>query len=173
VDDPAREAPRSRTFEISPTGPIFGKKMPHPGGVEAEIEAGILEREGILATEFHQLMPRLHLEGGRRPFRVRLEDVKLHFEGRDLLLEFFLPKGSYATTFLRELMKNDVVPDAFYAGGEEAKHRLWRPRLDRGEPGLDRGEPGLDRGEPGPDRGETGPDRGEPVLDRGQSGPAA
>jgi tRNA pseudouridine13 synthase len=127
VVDPAAEAARASAFEISPTGPIFGKKMPQPGGVEAEIEAGILGREGLLATDFHQLMPRLHLEGGRRPFRVRPGDVHLELDGSDLCLQFFLPKGSYGTTLLREIMKNDVVPDAFYAGGEEAKHRLWRP----------------------------------------------
>jgi tRNA(Glu) U13 pseudouridine synthase TruD len=28
-------------------------------------------------------------------------------ENQDLLIEFFLPKGAFATTVLREFMKND------------------------------------------------------------------
>ena len=127
VDDPAAEERRAAEFEISPSGPIFGMKMPRPGGAEAGIESEVLEREGMSPSEFHQLLPKLHLEGGRRPFRVRAEDVEWRLDGTDLHLRFFLPKGSYATTLLRELMKNDEVPSAFYEGAEEEKHRLWRP----------------------------------------------
>jgi tRNA pseudouridine13 synthase len=129
VKETSAEGHRLATFEISPSGPIFGMKMPQPEGHEAAIECGVLEREGVNPAEFHQLMPRLHLEGGRRPFRVRVEEVAWQIEGGDLRIEFFLPRGSYATTLLRELMKNDEVPEAFYAAGEEEKHRLWRPRV--------------------------------------------
>jgi tRNA pseudouridine13 synthase len=127
VEDLTKEQPRAKAFEISVSGPIFGKKMPFPGGVGGEIERGILDREGILVTDFHQLMPKLRLEGGRRPLRVKVEDLSWRFEGSTLYLDFFLPKGSYATVILREVMKNEVVPDAYYEDGEGQRHRLWRP----------------------------------------------
>jgi tRNA pseudouridine13 synthase len=127
VEDPEREAPRAAAFEISPSGPIFGMKMPFPLGREGEIEGQVLATEEIRASDFHQLMPKLKLEGGRRPFRVRVEDLKVQFEGNDLFLEFYLPKGSYATVLLREVMKNEVVPDGFYEDGEGEKYGLWRP----------------------------------------------
>jgi tRNA pseudouridine13 synthase len=135
--DPAVEQARADAFEISPSGPIFGMKMLVPSGLEAEIEREILAREGMTPGDFHQLAPKLHLEGGRRPFRVSLSDDRWRLEGSDILLEFFLPKGSYATTVLRELMKNDQVPDAFYAEGEGEKHGLWRPP----EPGTEVPQP--------------------------------
>lgn len=127
VTDAAEAMERSRTFEIGPSGPIFGLKMLAPEGVEGRIEEEILAAEGLRSSDFHQLAQQLHLEGGRRPFRVLAEDLKWRIEGTDLSIEFFLPKGSYATTLLRELMKNERVPDAFYEDGEGEKHRLWRP----------------------------------------------
>ncbi len=127
VEDPEKEAARSGTFEISPSGPIFGMKMPLPAGMEGELEGSVLEREGLRPEDFHCLMPRLRLEGGRRPYRVRMEDLVTRLEGSDLYLEFFLPKGSYATTVLREMTKNEVVPEAFYEDGDEERYSLWRP----------------------------------------------
>jgi tRNA pseudouridine13 synthase len=129
VEDLEAEAPRAATFEISPTGPIFGMKMPVPGGLQAEIERELLGREGLRLEDFHQLMPKLRLEGGRRPFRVAVESLSWRLEGADLHLEFFLPKGSYATCLLREIMKNEAVPDGFYEEGEVEKHGLWSPVL--------------------------------------------
>ena len=71
-------------------------------------------------------MPKLRLEGGRRSFRVPLLDLRWELVGSELSMEFFLPKGSYATTLLRELMKRERVPEPFYEDGEEEKHGLWR-----------------------------------------------
>jgi tRNA pseudouridine13 synthase len=113
VDDPVAEEPRAKAFEISPSGPVFGKKMRRPDGVQSEIEQAILENDRITATDFHQLVPKLRLEGGRRPLRVPVQDLSWRVEGADLCLEFFLPKGSYATTLLRELIKKETVPEGF------------------------------------------------------------
>lgn len=129
VEDPGAEESRVAAFEISASGPIFGRKMLSPAGEEADIERDILESEALKPTDFHQLAPGLQLEGGRRPFRVRVEDLSWHQEEGDLCLQFFLPKGSFATTFLRELMKNDVAADGFYEEGEAEKYALWRAEL--------------------------------------------
>ena len=45
------------------------------------------------------------LEGARRAYRVRLGDPSLQREGADLLIRFELPKGSYATVVLDEIIK--------------------------------------------------------------------
>ncbi len=127
VEDPEKETARSAAFEISPSGPIFGIRMPSASGMEGEIEESVLGREGLRAEDFHSLAPRLRLEGGRRPYRVQMADLVTRVGNSDLYLEFFLPKGSYATTVLREITKNEVVPVAFYEDGDEERFALWRP----------------------------------------------
>jgi tRNA pseudouridine13 synthase len=122
IEDATGEQARADAFEISPSGPIFGMKMIQPQGIEARIEEDLLAKEGLLPATFHQLMPGLHMEGGRRPFRVSVRELRHHLEGEDLCLEFFLPKGSYATTFLREIMKREEAPPG-YGGPDEPDER--------------------------------------------------
>jgi tRNA pseudouridine13 synthase len=113
VEDLAGAAERSRSFEISPSGPIFGSQMLLPEGPQRAIEEEVLAAEGLKRTDFHQLQPHLGLEGRRRPFRVPVGEVEWRLSGNDLYLKFFLPKGSYATTLLRELMKNEEAAPGF------------------------------------------------------------
>ncbi|MEE8580250.1 MAG: tRNA pseudouridine(13) synthase TruD, partial [Myxococcota bacterium] len=49
VEDPALETPRAAAFEISATGPIFGTRVPRPGGEVGAREDRALERRGIPA----------------------------------------------------------------------------------------------------------------------------
>lgn len=115
VVEAEREQFRADALEISPSGPVFGIKMVQPGGLQSMIENEILTGEGLLPTSFNALMPGLHLEGGRRPLRVPVRELRYEVMGSDIVLEFFLPKGSYATTFLREIMKNEEVPAGYDA----------------------------------------------------------
>jgi tRNA pseudouridine13 synthase len=48
------------------------------------------------------------MEGERRPLREPLAGSVARQEGEDLIVSFSLPKGSYATSVLREIMKNDI-----------------------------------------------------------------
>ena len=99
VSDPVQEQPRADRLEISATGPIWGKKMKR-----AEDEAGALE-EKILSAQ--KLTPDVfHKQpGSRRSLRVALGEITVQQERAGLGLRFFLPKGSYATVFLDEIMK--------------------------------------------------------------------
>ena len=118
VEEPSAVLERTRSFEISPSGPIFGKKMLIPApGIQEEIESRLLEEHGLLHSDFFELQQRFRLGGGRRPFRVKVKDLEWHFEENSLILKFFLPKGSYATTLLREVMKNEEVPPGFSGDG--------------------------------------------------------
>lgn len=104
VEDLAAEAPRAAGFEISASGPMFGSRMKQPDGAVLAMEQRILEEEGVLAADF-DLGSGLRVEGERRPLRVPLGDATCQADGDLLRLEFSLPKGSYATSVLREITK--------------------------------------------------------------------
>ncbi|MBI2353628.1 MAG: tRNA pseudouridine(13) synthase TruD [Deltaproteobacteria bacterium] len=104
VADAAVEAPRAARFEISASGPLFGSKMTNPAGAPLELEEEILAQAGIRAEQF-DLGGGLRMEGERRPLRVPLGEPAFRIEGDCLSLEFSLPKGSYATSVLREITK--------------------------------------------------------------------
>jgi tRNA pseudouridine13 synthase len=104
VTDAAVEAPRAARQEISPTGPLFGCKMTPPAGAQQEREERLLAAEGLSLGQF-DLPGGLRMEGERRPFRILLGEPVLELQGNDLILSFSLPKGSYATNVLGEVMK--------------------------------------------------------------------
>jgi tRNA pseudouridine13 synthase len=104
VDEVETELERAVSFEISASGPMFGCRMKQPEGRPLEIEREILETAQIGLDDF-DLPGGLRMEGERRPLRVPLDSPSFRLESDCLRLEFALPKGSYATSVLRELMK--------------------------------------------------------------------
>jgi tRNA pseudouridine13 synthase len=132
VEDAATEQPRCDAFEISPTGPLIGYRMSFPTGEPLKIEQDLLERYQLTPENFKQ-SGRLRVKGARRPLRVKPGDLALEGgvdeHGPHVTLAFTLPAGCFATTLLRELMKNDQRPGAEDApdasdeadGGEEAE----------------------------------------------------
>ncbi|ACM20025.1 tRNA pseudouridine13 synthase [Geotalea daltonii FRC-32] len=105
VTDAAAEAPRAAAFEISATGPMFGCRMKEPEGETLAMERRLLETEDLTLPSF-DLEGGLRMEGERRPLRVPIAEIGVEADGAGLFLEFSLPKGSYATTVLREVMKS-------------------------------------------------------------------
>ena len=105
VEDAAVEQPRCERWEVSPTGPMFGRKMRKPAGETAEAERAAAERLGVSVADFDSET------GDRRPLRVRPRDTTLAAgsddDGGHITVAFTLPAGSFATTLLRELMKSD------------------------------------------------------------------
>jgi len=99
VSDPEKEQPRADRLEISATGPIWGKKMKRAGDAAAALEEKILSSQGLTPDVFRKQ------PGSRRSLRIALKEVNLSQEKEGLRLEFFLPKGSYATVLLDEIMK--------------------------------------------------------------------
>lgn len=106
VIDPEAEQPRADRMEISPSGPLYGRKVTLAKGAPGERERRVLEEEGLAKGDFR--IPGARLSGERRPFRVPIGEPSVRQEGEDaILLSFTLPKGCFATTALREVMKVD------------------------------------------------------------------
>ncbi len=109
VEDQEVEEERFRRFEISPTGPMFGKKMLQPEGRAQQFEEKALASEDLRHEDFHKVSPGLKLRGARRSLRIQPQEINWELRGRDLHLSFYLPKGCYATTFLREVAKPEMI----------------------------------------------------------------
>jgi len=107
VRDREAERQRAEDFQISPTGPMFGCKMKLPEGKPLEVEEGILSEEGLTLSSFNLPGP-LRMEGERRPLRVPLLNLSSSIDDEGLVLTFSLPRGAYATSVLREIMKPKI-----------------------------------------------------------------
>ncbi|MEM4712994.1 MAG: tRNA pseudouridine(13) synthase TruD, partial [Candidatus Bathyarchaeia archaeon] len=94
--------------------PLVGFRQHLSGGAQGEIEKKILEEEGIAPENFKiKGMPELNLKGGLRTALTTSKDFKVEEISEDsanpqknmVKISFNLHRGSYATVFLRELMK--------------------------------------------------------------------
>jgi len=104
VTDAAAEQPRAAAFEISPTGPMFGFRMLFPEGEPRAMEEALLAAEELELSSFN-LPGGLAMDGERRPLRVPLREPSAMMDNDALILSFALPRGSYATSVLREVVK--------------------------------------------------------------------
>ena len=109
VEDPAAEQPRVDAFEISPTGPMVGYRMTLPKGEALKIEQEVFDQVGVTPESFRNNNERA--KGERRALRMKPTNIELNGgvdeHGGYITVAFSLPSGSYATMFLRELMKSD------------------------------------------------------------------
>ena len=107
-------------FDISPTGPLPGRRMPSPG-------ADVAEMERRAATEAEIDWDRLVQDGGarrgsRRPLRVPVRNHSLDAgtddRGNYMRVAFDLPKGAYATGVLAEIMGAEAVEERGWLTGD-------------------------------------------------------
>jgi len=101
VEDTILEQARFQQHEISFTAPIFGPKMWRASGPSAMMEEEVWGDSGISLEQ----LKRLGVRGTRRLGRV-IPTVEVKSTNDGLLLNFTLSKGAFATTVLREIMKN-------------------------------------------------------------------
>jgi tRNA pseudouridine13 synthase len=108
--DPAT-ADRLARFEISPSGPMWGASMMRATGNTAQTEEAILASFGLTPAqlELFDANSPFALDGKRRPLRVPVIDPEVEGgvdeHGPYVRCAFELPKGSFATVVLREVMK--------------------------------------------------------------------
>lgn len=105
VEDAQAESARAERGEVSATGTLFGKKV-RP----LTLEAGALEDE---ALSLFGLTPGAFAarRGDRRLVRVFPSETALAPREDGYSLTFALPRGSFATSVLREVMKTAVDLD--------------------------------------------------------------
>jgi len=107
--DPEEINQRIKDFQAHPSAPLFGSKVPLAGGELGKMEQKILDEEHLKLEDFMvPLMPKLGSHGIRRAVRFQIWDVSAEATEEGVLLGFSIPKGSYATSVLREVMKKDV-----------------------------------------------------------------
>jgi tRNA pseudouridine13 synthase len=101
VNDLEAEQPRYLAKEISFTAPMYGYRMSQPAGDSARLEAEILEESDITFEDL-----RSHGVTGTRRLGRLVPRVEVAAVPRGIRLGFMLHKGGFATTLLREFMKN-------------------------------------------------------------------
>jgi len=104
-EDPAVDGPRVARFEVSPAGPMFGHALRPAAGEALLREERLLAEEGAALADFARGGG--EAEGTRRAARLRVE-VALEPLPDGYRARFELPKGSYATVVMRELMKSEA-----------------------------------------------------------------
>ncbi len=93
--------------EAAVSGPLFGFALRRAKGLPGRLEEEILEAEGISLEVFRKLPKPMAEPGGRRELLIRpLGMTYGYLPERDMCFRFFLPKGVYATSVLREIMKD-------------------------------------------------------------------
>lgn len=98
-----------KNFEVHPTAPLYGTKVPLAGGKPGKIEQEIMDGENLKPEDFQvPTMPKLGSHGLRRAIRFKIWDMSSKATPEGVLVEFSIPKGCYATAVLREIMKVDV-----------------------------------------------------------------
>jgi len=122
VADAAVEQPRCEAFEISPTGPLLGPRMPELTGPAGDMETKILAKTQLNERDLEQLGN--FVPGGRRPLRFQPRNWAVSTGtdnlGQYLQLKFDLDPGSYATTLLREISKNEISKRPSYGREDPA-----------------------------------------------------
>ena len=103
VEDALVESPRAAALEISATAPLYGRKVTPVAQFEGRaLEDEMLMLAGLTWDGFKDR------HGDRRMTRIVMGEASFEATDDGYWLEFSLPKGCFATSVLREVMKVDV-----------------------------------------------------------------
>ncbi len=98
-EDLETDRARAERGEVSPTGPMFGVEMTHPGPEVLARELEVLSEDGLTLDQLgaHRALG----EGTRRVLRILPTDLRAEPAGDAAIrVTMTLPKGAYATTAL-------------------------------------------------------------------------
>lgn len=90
---------RCAQLDIHPTGPLWGRGSPPSGGRVLELE----QRVAAGFADACRLVVQAAMEQERRSLRLAVRGLRWRREADDVVLEFRLGRGAYATTVLREV----------------------------------------------------------------------
>ena len=104
---------RCATMDVHPSGPLPGREPSPATGAALELESAVLATEPALLA----LLVAEGLEHERRSLRLPVRELAWRLEGEELVVSFVLPRGSFATAVLHELLVG--AWEAAGEGGEE------------------------------------------------------
>lgn len=88
-----------------PAFPTVGYKSKIPSGEPGEIVRSVLEAENVKPEDFKHEIRKFREKGGLRKVHLTYDGLRFEIKGGDVLFNFWLEKGCYATVFLREVCK--------------------------------------------------------------------
>jgi tRNA pseudouridine13 synthase len=92
------------------SGALFGSDSSLADGAPGEIERKILGEENLRESDFVvPRLPKCSSKGSRRELVARFDDFGRKVEGGNAFFSFRLGRGCYATSFLREITKQDQI----------------------------------------------------------------
>lgn len=99
---------RIASLDVHPTGPMWGRGEP-----SAQARIGALERRiGAELDEPAALVTAAGMNQERRSLRLAVRELAWQREGADVVVRFWLTKGSFATTVLGEIFETDAETGA-------------------------------------------------------------
>lgn len=91
---------RLAAMDVHPSGPLPGRGASPATGEALAVEAGALVADAALLA----LLEAQGLEHERRSLRLPVRELRWQFDAEGLQLEFVLPRGTFATALLHELL---------------------------------------------------------------------
>ncbi|CAB49544.1 tRNA pseudouridine(13) synthase TruD [Pyrococcus abyssi] len=92
--------------EAMVSGPIFGYSYRKAHGIPGRLEEEILDENEVNVEMFKKLPKPMREPGGRRELLIKPRKFAYKRKEEEVLFKFFLPKGVYATSVLREITKH-------------------------------------------------------------------
>ena len=106
----AKLSKRCREGKAWIAGLLPGANSNFSRGIQGELERQVMEELDVKFEDFIiDDMPELSSYGMYRPLFQKYNDIELEFDSGDPIFSFWLHKGTYATSFLREIMKSSDV----------------------------------------------------------------
>ena len=106
----AKLSKRCREGKAWIAGLLPGANSNFSSGIQGELERQVMEELDVKFEDFIiDDMPELSSYGMYRPLFQKYNDIEFEFDSGDPIFSFWLHKGTYATSFLREIMKSSDV----------------------------------------------------------------
>jgi tRNA pseudouridine13 synthase len=92
---------RCAAMDLHPSGPLWGRGAPEVGGEVLAVEESVVSCE----PELRALLESHGMGMERRSLRLPVRALEWSFDGEDVVLSFELPRGTFATSVLHEVLQ--------------------------------------------------------------------
>jgi tRNA pseudouridine13 synthase len=92
---------RCNAMDVHPSGPLWGRGPLEAGGEALAIEESVVAAE----PELRALLEAQGMDQERRSLRLPVRSFEWRFDGDSLCLSFELPRGTFATSVLHEVLQ--------------------------------------------------------------------